>query len=452
MNSKSKIALSIICSAVMLGNNALSASACNLTAEELIEKYGYLCEFRQTWMGTVLQTVADERTDDPALMPSNGDVTAAGTTNGFRYELLSSGTARITGADYDAFPQDTAVLKLPEEIEGLPVTEIGYGAFMSARESLPELRELILPDTVEIIAERAFSRVFFSRGTVMKMSDEEKSDFRINMPENVKFIGYRAFLGCAFAVANTQEGSKIIHLPESLEYISSYAFDLEIDTRLRNGIEVDMPESLVFMSDDTFHTDEALSFYGKVSTYTDNIRIRSTFDPQIPEADLPLILSYYGQGFYQAQANIVSMKDMLWEKEIAEQLELQPIKRNPHYGYGFFYHTFTPTDPETGETVTISPKIDDFKDRAASYAPELLSESVTPSAPLCAAPAVKADLGLALAALQAYSDMTLMHQGSSLNADQRIAADADCDGRITLKDALTILQAYTDEKLLQQEK
>ncbi len=313
MKKSSTILVSLIFCLAISASPVMQASACNLSQEELIEKYGYLCEIKQDTSIISDEAVyyAIEKYGDAAYMPNTGDISESSSENGFRYDVINHEFIRITGVDYSEFDSNTSILRIPDQIQDLPVKEIGYRAFCRAGEQLPYLKEVIIPQSVEVIAERAFSRVFCSINDTWNMSQEQKSEYYINIPENVQFIGYRAFFADGFAIANASENHKVIHLPESLEYISAQAFDGEINSRVLGGIEIDMPNSLVFMSNDSFWS--ALPF--NESVHINNIRYTNSdvFSNDIPDEYLPLMRSVCGKGFYNDERNLVTMKDILCE-------------------------------------------------------------------------------------------------------------------------------------------
>ena len=112
-------------------------------------------------------------------------------------------------------------IKLPEKIDGCPVTEIRDNAFFDCK----TLKEIELPESLEIIGHHSFYACV--------------SLEKINIPENVKSIGTGSFCGCTalykaeinsdteylpescFRACTSLTGIKI---PESVEYIGDYCF------------------------------------------------------------------------------------------------------------------------------------------------------------------------------------------------------------------------------------
>ena len=97
-------------------------------------------------------------------------------------------------------------VEVPDSAEGLPVTELGIGAFgkliMYSENSYTPVKSVILPDTVEKIGSTAFYAC--------------KDLAEIRLPANLQQIGSRAFGGCK---ALTQ-----LQIPETVTEIGAYAF------------------------------------------------------------------------------------------------------------------------------------------------------------------------------------------------------------------------------------
>ena len=143
-----------------------------------------------------------------------------------------------------------AEIRIPEEIHGMPVIEIGERAF-SVKEELPvadsmdeweaeiafvteapaevaegqALRRVFLPDSIETIGAYAFhgcsalERVSLPaklQEISLRMFDGCASLEQITLPAGLKGIGDYAFYGCG--------SLQKLHLPESVERIGKYAF------------------------------------------------------------------------------------------------------------------------------------------------------------------------------------------------------------------------------------
>ena len=96
-------------------------------------------------------------------------------------------------------------LVIPAEIEGMPVTAIADMAFDGLDRNGNRLAgEIVLPDTITRIGERAFNECYYISGT-------------LRLPDSVTEIGQYAFCNCK-ALSGT------LTLPANLQSIGSYAF------------------------------------------------------------------------------------------------------------------------------------------------------------------------------------------------------------------------------------
>ena len=127
-----------------------------------------------------------------ALLISSSSV-SAGTLGALTYEI-ADGQVTITDCDERARGE----LVIPSEIEGLPVTSIGFQAFRLCQ----VLDEITIPDGVNSIGKQAFN-----------MCRRLKS---ITIPEGVTSIGDSAFRFCIRLTSIT--------LPNSLTSIGEWAF------------------------------------------------------------------------------------------------------------------------------------------------------------------------------------------------------------------------------------
>ena len=110
------------------------------------------------------------------------------------YEVNDDGTG-ITITDCDTAATDIII---PDRIEGLPVTAIGYGAFQLCY----DITNINIPYGVTYIDQYAF----------MYCNSLEK----IYMPDSITYIGYGAFSSC--------KNLRSITIPNSVTYIASGAF------------------------------------------------------------------------------------------------------------------------------------------------------------------------------------------------------------------------------------
>ena len=134
----------------------------------------------------------------------------------FRYELLSNGTAEITG--YDG---KSNKIEIPSKIGKYTVTSIGAYAFSDSF----SLSKVTLPDSITDIKEDAFSNC-------SSLTD-------INIPDSVTDIGKNAFLNCITLTSITLSGNMTsinewtfakctslenINIPDSITDIGKNAF------------------------------------------------------------------------------------------------------------------------------------------------------------------------------------------------------------------------------------
>ena len=117
----------------------------------------------------------------------------AETSGGYRYRILSDGTAAITG--YTGNEKD---LKIPSKLNGKRVTRIGDKSFYNNK----NIKSVVIPKGVKIIGKQAFSRCSNLKG--------------VTLPEGLKEIGEAAFSDCGNLSSVT--------LPDSLTAIGEFAF------------------------------------------------------------------------------------------------------------------------------------------------------------------------------------------------------------------------------------
>ena len=109
----------------------------------------------------------------------------------YQYQIKNDAAVMISYSGTDE------VLRVPDELGGYPVAEIGRAAFWSCT----SLKEVELPDAIETIGDWAF---------------DESGIEKITLPQNLKIINGGVFWGC--------RSLKEVDLPDALEIIGRYGF------------------------------------------------------------------------------------------------------------------------------------------------------------------------------------------------------------------------------------
>lgn len=119
----------------------------------------------------------------------------------FEYEFLFKLTYDKSGYELDRVGAgyQGGDIVIPSEYNGLPVVEIGYGAFKSEK----KLTSVVIPDSVTLISDDAF--------------ENQTSLTSVNVGKNVVTIGVSAFEGCT--------SLKTVVISDATESISAHAFD-----------------------------------------------------------------------------------------------------------------------------------------------------------------------------------------------------------------------------------
>ena len=134
----------------------------------------------------------------------------------FKYEVLSDGTAEITGVK-----TEVSYLTIPTEIRGYTVTKIADGAFeKSVSESY---REITIPASVTVIGESAFAdcmdieiKIEGALKSVGEWAFQNCTGLKsVTFDENVELIAPEAFKG---------SGLTFVYIPESVDFIDETAF------------------------------------------------------------------------------------------------------------------------------------------------------------------------------------------------------------------------------------
>ena len=160
---------------------------------------------------------ATDRTNGtPGTYTANGNtwtLTPAGTTTttttatqtvsekDFKYYT----TADKKGIGIEQYIGTATVVRIPDRINNLPVVEIGASAFDFLEGATRGITSVVIPNTVTIIEESAFSdcSALTSITLPASISEIKRSAFRrctaltsINLPASIKTIGAYAFINC----------------------------------------------------------------------------------------------------------------------------------------------------------------------------------------------------------------------------------------------------------------
>lgn len=187
---------------------------------------------------------------------------------GFQYNIYEDYVV-ITG-----FNSNDTMVVIPEEIENLPVTHIGYKAFNHCY----WLTSINIPNSVTSIGEEAFKNCYSL--TSINISDgitvigdwafyRCESLESINIPGSITSIGEYVFSGCSSLTS--------INLPDSVTYIGYYAFsgcesltninipdgvtciDYAAFASCDSLIRINLPDSLTYIGDYAFVNCDGLS-------------------------------------------------------------------------------------------------------------------------------------------------------------------------------------------------
>ncbi|MBQ7090870.1 MAG: leucine-rich repeat protein [Clostridia bacterium] len=172
------------------------------------------------------------------VLPMSAIIHADASNNVLTYTIENE-KVTITGCEKSA----VGVLKIPDSIDGYPVTAIGFAAF---RECM-SLTEVILPESITSIAHMAFYDCWrLERITIPKnVTIIDRSTFyackaltNVIIPETVTEISDGAFKGC--------KKLEIVQLPKSIDFIDIEAFfDTGITDVYFDGTDVEREKNLV---------------------------------------------------------------------------------------------------------------------------------------------------------------------------------------------------------------
>ena len=252
MKTKKMLAI-LTASAALTSSMALNVYAENTdpyaykTKDYLIEKYYYDENLNWSWLdaneqrdysyahvdeASRLKLIYEDENGNPCTIEEAGWIAAGAWSNPYRYyyygneaqyvncqksgafyyAVKEDGTAMLVGYDSVLLAELGDTLEIPSELDGYVVNELGEDSFKNVRLYVPTIKKVVVPDSIEIIRKDALRAV---------LPDDSPAG-SINIPNNVKYIGYGAYGGLGTALG------EVIVLPESLEYIQKLAFDCTI--------------------------------------------------------------------------------------------------------------------------------------------------------------------------------------------------------------------------------
>jgi len=197
----------------------------------------------------------------------NTNITVQPVPEGLEFEINENNSITITGySGYDA------IVRIPEKIQGLPVTEITYGFQYNS-----DLTSVTLPKTVTSISSYVFGNcenltsitvdnlnpsytsvngVLFDKNirTIVKYPAGKK-DKSFNIPATVTTIGVSAFSGCKNLTGIT--------IPSSVTTIDDNAFSY-----CSNLTSLSIPASVTSLGDNTFYYCSSLTSINIPSSVT----------------------------------------------------------------------------------------------------------------------------------------------------------------------------------------
>ena len=158
------------------------------------------------------------------------------------------------------FGPEVAEMKIPEIIDGLPVTQIGEKCF----EDHTYIEKLVLPETLETIQYRAFygctnlkeMNIPSSLVNVLGWAFAHTGFVNVQFPDTFEALDYGAFYGC--------DSLETVVLPENVDYIGADTF--------RNGnslISVTLPAAEIEIDAKAFDADSGVTLIGVAGSYTE---------------------------------------------------------------------------------------------------------------------------------------------------------------------------------------
>lgn len=212
---------------------------------------------------------------------------------------------------------------IPAEMNGKPVTAIEESAFLGC----PELKSVVLPDTIEVISNSAFSYCSSLESVTIPDSVTKIDEFafygcssltEVTIPDGVETIEWSAFAGCT--------ALETVNIPDSVTYVGLNAF---LDTpwlkaRYRenpllivNGIvcsakdhllRVEIPRSATSIGDSAFESAEYLKTVKFPDTITSVGDYAFAYCKALKNVTLPDSVTSIGKGAFTLCDEISAFK------------------------------------------------------------------------------------------------------------------------------------------------
>ena len=206
------------------------------------------------------------------------------------------------------------ILKLPDHFNDSPITQIvldpqiDYDSFgWSGGFEFSYVKEIILPDSIKTIPERAFNECRFLTSITLPANLETIGDKAfaycialesLKIPDNVTAIGQQAFYDC--------ESLTSIEIPDSVTSIGDSAFrDCTSLTSITIPNSVTSIETRAFEGCDNLTSvvfDDTTSKWG-MKRYSDSVNITDTFTPSTPEENAKALTDTYLNRIWEKQTD-----------------------------------------------------------------------------------------------------------------------------------------------------